>query len=108
MFLPFLGLEHTALSSDFTMVDGTVFTGAKGVNFSSVVFEGVNEYFLTLLFRTGSTINIVDSYYTPGGTVTNGFDIQTPSAVHDSTTALSSDYTRVDGTVFTGEKGSAS
>jgi hypothetical protein len=47
----------------------------------------------------------VDSYYTPGGNVTNGFDIQTPSAINDGTTALSSDYTRVDGTVFTGEKG---
>jgi hypothetical protein len=39
--------------------------------------------------------------------VTNGFDIQTPSAVHDGTTALSSDYTRADGTVFTGEKGAS-
>ena len=47
----------------------------------------------------------MDNYYTPGGNVTNGFDIQTPSAVHDGTTTLSSDYTRVDGTVFTGEKG---
>ena len=48
---------------------------------------------------------MTDDYYTPGGKVTNGFDIQTPSAVHDGPAALSSDYTRVDGTVFTGAKG---
>ncbi len=48
---------------------------------------------------------MTDGYYTPGGNVTNGFDIQTPSAVHDGTAALSSDYTRADGTVFTGERG---
>ena len=53
----------------------------------------------------GATINVVDGYYTPGGNVTNGFDIQTPTAVHDGSAALSSDYTRADGTVFTGEKG---
>ena len=53
----------------------------------------------------GSVISVVDNGYTPGGAVTNGFDIQTPSAVHDGTTALSSDYTRVDGTTFTGAKG---
>ena len=53
----------------------------------------------------GATINVVDDYYTPGGKVTNGFDIQTPTAVHDGSAALSSDYTRADGTVFTGEKG---
>ena len=51
---------------------------------------------------------MVDNGYTPGGAVTNGFDIQTPSAVHDGTTALSSDYTRVDGTTFTGAKGALS
>ncbi len=51
---------------------------------------------------------MVDDYYTPGGKVTNGFDIQTPTAVHDGTAALSSDYTRADGTVFTGEKGAFS
>ena len=51
---------------------------------------------------------MTDGYYTPGGKVTNGFDIQTPSAVHDGTAALSSDYTRVDGTVFTGAKGALS
>jgi hypothetical protein len=36
MLLPFFGLEiHSAtLSSDFTMVDGTVFTGAKGEQIS--------------------------------------------------------------------------
>ena len=55
--------------------------------------------------HAGATITVVDNGYTPGGAVTNGFDIQTPSAVHDGTTALSSDYTRVDGTVFTGAKG---
>ena len=53
-------------------------------------------------------ISVVDNGYTPGGAVTNGFDIQTPSAVHDGTTALSSDYTRVDGTTFTGAKGALS
>ncbi len=47
----------------------------------------------------------MDDYYTPGGNVTNGFDIQTPSAIHTNTVALSSDYTMTDGTVFTGEKG---
>ncbi len=58
--------------------------------------------------RAGATISVVDGYYTPGGNVTNGFDIQTPSAVHDggaATTGLSSDYTRADGTVFDGAKG---
>ncbi len=32
MLVPLFGLEFhtTTLSSDFTMVDGTVFTGAKG------------------------------------------------------------------------------
>ena len=58
--------------------------------------------FVTFLVP-GSTINIVDNYYTPGGNVTNGFDIQTPSAVHQPS-ALASDYTRADGTVFTGAK----
>ena len=53
----------------------------------------------------GATITVTDDYYTPGGKGTNGFDIQTPSAVQDGTAALSSDYTRADGTVFTGEKG---
>eukprot|EP00291_Cryptomonas_curvata_P018360 CAMPEP_0172172016 /NCGR_PEP_ID=MMETSP1050-20130122/12211_1 /TAXON_ID=233186 /ORGANISM="Cryptomonas curvata, Strain CCAP979/52" /LENGTH=88 /DNA_ID=CAMNT_0012843507 /DNA_START=427 /DNA_END=690 /DNA_ORIENTATION=+ len=43
----------TVLSSDYTMTDGTVFTGAKG-----------------------ATITVTDGYYTPGGNVTNGFDIQ--------------------------------
>jgi hypothetical protein len=32
-------------------------------------------------------ISVVDNGYTPGGAVTNGFDIQTPSAVHDGTAA---------------------
>ena len=57
---------------------------------------------------TGATISVVDNYYTPGGAVTNGFDIQTPSAVHEggaAGTALSSDYTRADGVVFDGSKG---
>jgi hypothetical protein len=33
MFVPVFGFEihTTTLSSDFTMVDGTVFTGAKGL-----------------------------------------------------------------------------
>jgi hypothetical protein len=53
----------------------------------------------------GAVITVVDDYYTPGGNVTNGFDIQTPSAIHTNTVALSSDYTMTDGTVFTGEKG---
>ena len=48
---------------------------------------------------------MVDGYYTPGGNVTNGFDIQTPSAAPEHTSVLSSDYTRADGSVFTGAKG---
>ena len=51
---------------------------------------------------------MVDGYYTPGGNVTNGFDIQTPSAAPEHTSVLSSDYTRADGSVFTGAKGGIS
>ena len=48
--------QQSGYPSDYTRAGGTVFTGAKG-----------------------SAISVVDSYYTPGGNVTNGFDIQTPA-----------------------------
>jgi hypothetical protein len=56
-----------------------------------------------LIAFVGATINVVDDYYTPGGKVTNGFEIQTPTAVHEGSAALSS--STVDGDVFTGAKG---